>query len=178
PPLLCVSPALGGASPPPPLRPPRPLLPHAGAVPLGRRDAFFLNDSPIRRRYSDRAERLTRTPRRSRNSARVASGSARTNSRSRASCAARTTGRPGLFGRGAIDPVAFCRCLSRRTHDSLTRYFAATVGVVMPAWQSATTRSRRSIEYARIGTPPQDSSVVPERIAWRYTIPETALAQA
>src|SRR5207244_3027257 len=98
-----------------------------------------------------------------------------TSSRSRASCGARVTGRPGLGGRGASDPVAFCRCLSRRTHDWLTEYFWATAGVFIPAWQSANTRSRRSIEYARIGTPPQDSSVVPEHNAWRYTIPETAL---
>ena len=35
---------------------------------------------------------------------------------------------------------------------SLTEYFRATAGVFIPAWQSAQTRSRRSIGYARIGT--------------------------
>lgn len=92
------------------------------------------------------------SPSRWRNSARVASGSARTRSRTRASCGASVTGRPGLGGRGASDPVAFCRCLSRRTQDSLTEYFCATAGAFSPARQSAHTRLRKSIEYARIGT--------------------------
>jgi hypothetical protein len=77
-------------------------------------------------------------PNRWRNSARVASGAARTNSRIRTSC-------------GAKDPVAFCRGLSRRTQDALTEDFYATAGAFSPAWQSAHTRSRKSIEYARIG---------------------------
>ena len=76
----------------------------------------------------------------------MASGSSRTTSRTRASCGASTAGRPGLGGRGASDPVAFCRCTSRRTQEALTVYFWATAGVVIPAWQSANTRSRRSIE--------------------------------
>src|SRR6266545_496473 len=95
---------------------------------------------------------LTPTPNRWRNSASVASGSSRTNSRTRASCGARTTGRPMLGGRRASDPVARRRCLSRRTQDWLTEYFWATAGVFIPAWQSDHTRSRRSSEYARIGT--------------------------
>jgi len=45
-------------------------------------------------------------------------------------------------------------CLRRRTQDSLTRYLAATAREPDPASQSAGTRSRRSAEYARIGSPP------------------------
>ena len=118
---------------------------------------------------------LTPTPSRCRSSAGVASGSSRTNSRTRASCGARTAGRPALGGSRASDPVALCRCLSRRTQDSLTEYFRAAAGVFIPAWQSAHTRSRRSIEHARIGTPQRGPSVPPEPEASRYIFPETAL---
>ena len=38
------------------------------------------------------------------------------------------------------------RCFSSRTHDPLTRYFAATSAAFIPASLSSSARSRRSIE--------------------------------
>src|SRR5439155_12212969 len=67
------------------------------------------------------------------------------------------------------------RCLSRRTQDGLTRYFWATAEVAVPASQSASTRSRRSIEYGFMAHLQEVPSVLPHRRQSRYTNLETAL---
>jgi hypothetical protein len=54
--------------------------------------------------------------------------------------------------RGAISPDSRRRCFTRRTHDALTRYFSATASAVIPTSLSCSTRVRKSIEYAAIGT--------------------------
>lgn len=59
-----------------------------------------------------------------------------------------------LYRAGATRPVSRRVCLRRRTHASLTAYFAATARVPAPASQSARTLTRKSIEYARIAPPP------------------------
>ncbi len=61
--------------------------------------------------------------------------------------------RDGL-GAGTPDPPASRRrCFNRRTHDGLTENVAATSSAPAPASQAFNTRSRKSIEYARIAPP-------------------------
>ena len=54
--------------------------------------------------------------------------------------------------RGATSPDSRRRCFNRFTHDKLTRYFSATASARIPASLSSSTRVRKSIEYAAIGT--------------------------
>ena len=54
--------------------------------------------------------------------------------------------------RGAVSPDSRRRCFNRFTHDTLTRYFSATASARIPASLSSSTRVRKSIEYAAIGT--------------------------
>ena len=89
---------------------------------------------------------LTDTPSLSRSSVRVASGCSSSSPRSR-SAWARSAGSRGLRqGRGATSPLSRRRCLSRLTHEPLTRYFWAPAFVPAPASQSSKTRVLRSIE--------------------------------
>jgi hypothetical protein len=67
--------------------------------------------------------------------------------------------RPPAWAAGATRPDARRFCLSRRTQDALTRYLVATARVAVPASQSARTRSRKSIEYARMGVPVGDTTL-------------------
>src|SRR5262249_10978375 len=128
---------------------------HVGPVLLRRPEDFFFTVRPRRHTARQRVARLTASPSRAFSSARVASGASRTAARIRAASASRAAVRRPCR-RGATSPVAARRCLSRRTQAALTRYFRATAAVVISASQSANTRSRRSIEYARITSPPED----------------------
>ena len=69
--------------------------------------------------------------------------------------------RPCRWTRGATSPVSRRRCFKSRTHDPLTRDFAATSAAFIPASLSRSTRSRRSIEEARIGPPASVRAEVP-----------------
>ena len=61
-------------------------------------------------------------------------------------CGSSMQRRPCRWTRGATSPVSRRRCFSSRTHDPLTRYFAATSAAFIPASLSRCARSRRSIE--------------------------------
>ena len=104
----------------------------------------------------------------------MASGAATTAARMASAWATQAGVRPAAGAAGAARPVSRRVCLSRRTQDTLTRDLAATAGAAMPASESASTRSRRSIEYARIDGPPATTVHKPAR--QRYTGSGTALA--
>ena len=61
-------------------------------------------------------------------------------------CGSSMQRRPCRWTRVATSPVSRRRCFSSRTHDPLTRYFAATSAAFIPASLSRSARSRRSIE--------------------------------
>lgn len=80
-----------------------------------------------------------------RSSARVASGLAAMAARIASACDAQVVARRGA-ARGAVPPVAWRRCSSRRAQAGLARYLAATAAVPIPSSRSARTRSRGPIE--------------------------------
>ena len=79
-------------------------------------------------------------------SASVRSGCAAISAAKVCRCGSSMQRRPCRWTRGATSPVSRRRCFSSRTHDPLTRYFAATSAAFIPASLSRSTRSRRSIE--------------------------------
>jgi hypothetical protein len=87
----------------------------------------------------------------SHNSARVASGWAFTAVRITASAAANLRDGPPACANGATSPVLRFRANHRSIVGSLTLYRRAAAGMLHSPFSTlATTRSRRSIEYARI----------------------------
>src|SRR5262249_36164739 len=145
------------------------------AGPARRPAVLFLSVRPSAFSARQTVLTLAARPSRPRSSASVASGRARTSARRRSAWAAHPgAGRRGA--RAATAPVSRRRCFSRRTQDSLTRYFAAAARVPRPASQSASTRSRKSIEYARMAGPPGPGIVLRNPPADRYPPTQTALA--
>ena len=69
--------------------------------------------------------------------------------------------RPWRWTRGATSPVSRRRCFSSRTHDPLTRYFAATSAVLHPG---ITVEERPLSQIHRRGT----QSVLLHRCAQKY----------
>src|SRR5262249_12003358 len=144
------------------------------AGPARRPAVLFLSVRPSAFSARQTVLTLAARPSRPRSSASVASGRARTSARRRSAWAAHPgAGRRGA--RAATAPVSRRRCFSRRTQDSLTRYFAAAARVPRPASQSASTRSRKSIEYARMAGPPGPAIVLRNSPADRYTPTQPAL---
>ena len=96
--------------------------------------------------------RLAVVPSACRSSANVRSDCSTINASNRGSSGVKIGVRHRTWWRGAISPDSRRRCFNRFTHDRLTRYFSATASARIPASLSSSTRVRKSIEYAAIGT--------------------------
>ena len=128
---------------------------------FGWPDRFFLTVRPRARTARQTVGTLAGVARASFSLASVRSGCAAIRSAKVCRCGSSMQRRPCRWTRGATSPVSRRRCFNNRTHDPLTRYFAATSATVIPASLSRSARSRRSIGEARIGPPASVRAEVP-----------------